>query len=134
LSTHHNNAENLKNWLGPLYTNQNRAIQQIQMLAYSSNAINRTLTLLEKQMSTKNSGTSTQAVYANPYLKRDERDSEVYDLKRQVNELKNQIQQFQSQRVQPANHLQPIFDSKQTKPLDIPWPTEEPGGQKQYRR
>ncbi len=134
MSTQHNNAENLKNWLGPLYTNQNRAIQQIQMLAYSSNAINRTLTLLEKQMSTKNSGGSTQASNANPYLKRDEHDSEVYDLKRQVNELKKQIQQIQPQRVQPANHLQPIFDSKQTKPLDISWPTEGPWNQQQNRR
>ena len=133
MSTQITTAENFKNWMGPLYTNQNRTIQQIQMLAYSANTINRTLNLLEKQMSTKVPSDSTHAKYTQPPIMQDKDSSQVYDLRRQVDELQRQLLQIQSQNVQPANHLQPIFDAQQPEPLDIPWPSEE-WRNKQFRR
>ena len=136
MSTQMKTIDDFKNWLGPLYTNQNRTIQQIQMLAYSSNTINRTLGLLEKQMSTNDSVSSVPVKYGNRTTNQDKVDSDVYDLNRQVYELKKQLQQLQqhqSRDVQPANHLEPIFDNEQPKSLDIPWPSEESWRYNQFR-
>ena len=133
MSTQMKTVDDFKNWLGPLYTNQNRTIQQIQMLAYGSNTINRTLSLLEKQMSTNDSVSSVPVKYGNRPINQDKMDSEVYDLNRQVYQLKKQLQQLQSRDVQPANHLEPIFDNEQPKSLDIPWPSEESWRHNQFR-
>ncbi len=40
----------LREWLGPIYTNQNRNYQQMQLVAANNATMNRTLSLLEKQI------------------------------------------------------------------------------------
>ena len=115
----------LKNWLGPIYSNQNRAMHQMQMMTQSSGTLNRILAMLEKQMSTKQMANSKPVKFTNPHVYQDPREAEVYSLRRQLTELKEQMNQMRPQNVAPAHHLQPIFDSKQPEPLDIPWPFKD---------
>jgi hypothetical protein len=44
----------LQQWLGPLYSNQNRSLQQMQLLASGSSALHRTLSLLEAHLDRAN--------------------------------------------------------------------------------
>ena len=124
----------LKNWLGPMYTNPNRAIKQLDLLGFNSNSLNRTLSLLEKQMSNHANRSSKPIMFTNPHVERDESSSEVYDLRSQVTRLKRELEQLKSQGVRPAQHLQPIPNFKQLDPIDIPWPPQAPGKSLPYRR
>lgn len=137
LSTQVHTVNDLRNWIGPLYTNQNRTIQHIQMMSASSNALNRTLALLEKQLSSKPTPAPAPIKYANPHVVQDESKSDVYYLKRQVNQLQQQLRQMQMQsdKIQPAQHLQPIYNSFQPlEPLDSTFPSTINWAPKKQRR
>ena len=124
LSTQVHTVNDLRNWIGPLYSNQNRTIQHIQMMSASSNALNRTLSLLEKQLSSKPATPPIAVKYSNPHVVQHDPKSEVYDLRKQITELKQQLhkmRQVQTDKIQPAQHLQPIYNSnRQLEPLESP--------------
>ncbi len=124
LSTQVHTVNDLRNWIGPLYTNQNRTIQHLQLMSASSNTLNRTLSLLEKQLSSKAASQPTSVKYSNPHVVQNDPDSKVYYLEREIGELKQQLQKMQQMRtdkIQPAQHLQPIYDSsQQLEPLESP--------------
>ena len=126
--------DQLRRWLSPLYSNQNRAIKQIELLGFNSNSLNRTLNLLEKQMSNRSNRPSTPVMFSNPHVAQDDSQSDVYDLRSQVKRLKQELEKLRSQSVQPAQHLQPIFENKQLDPIDFPWPSQTPGQSSQFRR
>lgn len=124
LSTQIHTVNDLRNWIGPLYTNQNRTIQHMQMMSASSYALNRTLSLLEKQLSNNATASPTTTNYSGSRVVQADSTSEVYNLKQQISELQQQLhdmQRTQTDKVQPAQHLEPIYNSNQRlEPLESP--------------
>jgi hypothetical protein len=124
LSTQVHTVNDLRDWIGPLYANQNRTIQHIQLLSANSSALNRTLSLLEKQLSSQATTSPTATKQSKPRVAQHDPVSEVYDIGQQIDELKQQLQkmrQMQTDKIQPAQHLQPIYNSsQQLEPLESP--------------
>lgn len=126
MSTQIRTVDDIRNWMEPLYTNQNRANHQMQLMGASTSALHRTLSLLEKQLSTLQNSRTPARKFTNPHVTDSPRSDDVYDLQRQVSQLKQQLrslQQSKSASVQPAQHLQPISNPKYSlEPIESPYP------------
>lgn len=119
----------LKQWLGPLYTNQNRALQQMQLLATDSAELNRTLGILEQTLKTESKKISANRVARQ--TSRDNilgRDRELASLRSQILQLETRLQKLSNGAVRAADHQQPLYHSGrgQLSPL--------PHQMNQYRR
>jgi hypothetical protein len=129
----------LREWLSPIYTNQNRNFHQMKSIAANGENLSRTVGLLERKINAKLEPVQPQTIQNRLYgesqsVEADSRNQAGYrrlihqtdrldsnDFQRvenakQANRLRNEIhalqvrlQELQQKAVRPANHLEPVF-------------------------
>ena len=140
LSVESTSLSQLREWLGPIYANQNRNYQQMQLVSANNATMNRTLALLEKQIDrTKPDATSqtilnhtmakadfatsqpvgsisqnnfSEAKKLNPAKKHASLD-EIHLLRTQLTQLQSRLDELQKSNVQAAGHLEPLYTPDQ---------------------
>ena len=137
LSAGATSVSQLREWLGPIYTNQNRNYQQMQLVSANNATMNRTLSLLEKQIERANEKQQSQTIRNHTIAKADYITSvpvnsmpannanrqyaqaqnvnadEIKRLKSQILELQSRLEKLHSDSVQRAGHLEPVFTPDQ---------------------
>ncbi len=133
----------IREWLGPIYTNQNRNFHQLQTMAANGQSLNRQVGLLERKIDAVNQSLPAQTIQnrlygeAMPARSKNHRKAEVIrplhqrdqkeigqtqrirsselanQLRQEIHELQNRLKILQSQTVRPANHLEPVFNPDQ---------------------
>lgn len=129
----------LREWLSPIYTNQNRNFHQMKTIAANGKSLSRTVGLLERKIDAKlepvlpetiqnrlysgsqsaDSESRNQAGYRRLNHQSDRPDSNAARraddaehasrLRQEIHALQIRLQELQQKAVRPANHLEPVF-------------------------
>ena len=134
-----NSFSQIREWLGPIYTNQNRNFHQMKTIAANSANLSRTVGLLQKKIEAKLEpslpqtiqnrlyGDFTETEIANrdqvpgnrlqPQIdrripdvsQRIDNSEQASLLRQQIKSLQIRLQELQQKDVRPANHLEPVY-------------------------
>ena len=133
----------IREWLGPVYTNQNRNFHQLQTMAADNQSLSQKVGLLERKIDAVNqslpprtihnrlygeslsarSKNHGQAEATGPPHQRDQKDwgqpnrispsEQARRLRQEIHDLQNRLKVLQQEAVRPANHLEPVFNPDQ---------------------
>lgn len=105
LSVETTSVNQLQEWLGPIYTNQNRNYQQMKLVSVNNAAINRTLALLEKQIDRGNAAKASQKIHNHTIAKADYVSSEQKDV------FDRQLPAYQITKNRTIDYSKPTFQT-----------------------
>ena len=138
-----NSVSQFREWLGPIYTNQNRNFHQMQSLATNSQNLNRTVRMLERKIEAAKPWTPPQKIQnqlysesdssgignrnrienagmleqrsQNEVVQRNRIDSseQANQLRQEIHDLQQRLKVLQQEAVRPVNHLEPVFTPDQ---------------------